>query len=87
MFRRYCGLSPLSLQKTPPSARGVNRLGTHCWSRERVGVGSGGHQTECEQTTDKINCHIRGTVAKVKGNYSSSRSAVGRDPAGLWLAR
>lgn len=43
-------------------------------------MGSGGHQAECKQTTDKINYYIRGTVAKVKGNYSSLRSAVGRPP-------
>lgn len=45
------------------------------------GVGSGEHQAECEQTIDKVNCtlgYVRGIAAKVKGNYSSLQSAVGR---------
>lgn len=84
MFTRYCGVSPLGLQEPPPSAHGMNRLGTPCWSRERVGMGSGGHQAECEQTTDKINYYIRGTVAKVKGILDQQW---GGHPAGLCLAR
>lgn len=50
VFRRYHGLS--------------SRLRTHCWSRERVGVGASGHQAKSEQSTDELNCCIRGTVAK-----------------------